>query len=249
MFNFPSRFFKKLDIYQQIRNHEGVNKHKHLWLYEAAFLQTSYGENHGHISGFLNFNTFKEWILYSYSGKDNIPNDGEFSHIAGNLFVKGYIESKSIVSIKKKDVFKTSENIGTVHNIISEKSYPSTNIKILSHIKGDIIPTDKIEESKYEFRVTLEGLIVGEVVDEINNHNLLIRYYNRYKYSMILASIWLVIFFGFMKLLLPVDLYYIINFKVLFIKKIFIIPIIIFILWPLFLFILKTIRLYLENNY
>jgi len=60
--NFPSRFLKKLNIYQQIRKGEGISNHKHLWKYEAAFLQCSYGKDHQHLSSCVNREDFKKWI-------------------------------------------------------------------------------------------------------------------------------------------------------------------------------------------
>lgn len=88
--NFPSRFLKKLEIYQQIRGDQGISKHKRLWKYEAAFLQTAYGKGHQHLSNFVSRSNFRRWIkeTTSFSPKKD---ENELNHIIANLFWRGYI--------------------------------------------------------------------------------------------------------------------------------------------------------------
>jgi len=169
--NFPLRFLKKLEIYQQIRKGQGLSKHKNLWKYEVAFLHTAYAEKHQHFNSFVNVrnNQFQEWIKRgddSFTGKD-------YDHIIGNLLWKGYIEIKYW---------------GEEGNIIVDKFKEYISDKKLTY---------------YEVRPTPDGLLVGEVISEIQNKSWIIRNWNKYRYNLVVDTIWLLIFVGIGKILVP----------------------------------------------
>ncbi len=164
----PSRFLKKLDIYQQIRSGQGITKYKRLWKYERAFLQAAYGEPHQHLNSFSDKNQVIEWI------KKSVP---EYSHdnyeeVIGNLFYKGYLEARQKTGAAPSQLI-TRDNMG--------------------------IRNDSLAQG-FECRATVEGLLVGEVLSEIYNTDLIIRWWNKYRYSLILDTVWLVAFLGVYKI-------------------------------------------------
>src|SRR3990167_6117216 len=89
--DFPSRFLKKLDIYQQIRNGQGISKYKHRWKYESAFLITAYGKSHQNLNSFVGNKRITGWIKENYKGY----NGSKYEEIIGDLFWKGYLEAKN----------------------------------------------------------------------------------------------------------------------------------------------------------
>ncbi len=220
---FPTRFLKKLDIYQQIRSGQGISKHKKLWKYEVAFLQTSYSEKHQYLNSCVESRGFREWITRSEP-----QYDGEkYEEIIGNLFWRGYLDvidgndgenllkrelgyfcNKDLAhwvgckmiekDIKKleggneKEFNKILNNIARFDNDFVVK-FKKTNIAEYEDCKKETSKKLKeIRESRKnnEFRATQEGLLAGEVWSEINNKNLLLKYWNKYRYSLYL------IFFG-----------------------------------------------------
>lgn len=166
---FPSRFLKKLDIYQQIRSGQGVTKYKKLWKYESAFLQAAYGEPHQHLNSFSDKNQVIEWI------KNSLPeySRNDYEEIIGNLFYKGYLEARD----KQRPI--PSELVTRDDQAIRNHELAQT----------------------FEYRVTPEGLLVGEVLSEIENKNYFLRWLNRYRYSWVLDTVWLLVFFGLYKIL------------------------------------------------
>lgn len=181
--NFPSRFLKKLDIYQQIRNGQGIFKHKHLWRYEAAFLQYSYEKGHQHLSNFVSRSNLKKWIEYiaPFNPKDD---EKELNHIIANLFWHGYIDVVERVNDKNNNQAKYS-NQGLP--LFDRSSYA-----FKSSAFGD--------ENNLDYRATTEGLLIGEVLSETNNKDKMVKWWNLYKYSWVVDTVWLVIFWGILQI-------------------------------------------------
>lgn len=176
--NFPSRFLKKLEIYQLIRGDQGITKYKRLWKYEAAFLQTAYGKGHQHLSNFVRRTNFKRWIEET-TPFDPKKDENELNHIIANLFWRGYVDIVERVNEKRDKDAK--EKILNGLQLLNRKT-----LAFKSNAFGD--------DKKWDYRPTEEGLLVGEVLSEINNKNSLIRFWNRYKYDFILDTIWLLVF-------------------------------------------------------
>ena len=226
---FPSRFLKKLSIYQQIRNGQGISKHKDLWKYEAAFLKEAYGKKHQHLNSFLaeKDQAFK-WI------KKNYPNFTKYREILGNLFWRKYIEI-----IEKKE-FRNENN-----------DPKKIELNILDSTKYNVKNNDILE--KYYIRPTQEGLLVGEIISEIENESYLLKYWNKYRYSFILDLFWLLIFTGIGKLFF--DDYLKTIFKNLSEKNFLnsdlrynlFVFVLIFIFWPLLTLIYRKIYICIEN--
>lgn len=91
----PSRFLRKLDIYQQIRKGQGLAKHKHLWPQEAAFLKWAYEAGHQHLNSFISYEDFK-MVLGRELGKPK-EDLSEVEETLGNLYFKSFI------SVRKSD--------------------------------------------------------------------------------------------------------------------------------------------------
>jgi len=191
---FPSRFLKKLDIYQQIRNGEGISKYKKLWKYEASFLQYSYLEGHQHLSDFVSRSNFKKWItsITEFNPKDD---EDELNHIIANLFWRGYIDIVDRMNSKKME------------------EQPK-GLKLFNRNQFAFKSDEFGDTSSFDYRVTIEGLLVGEVLSEINNENKFLRYCNRYKYNLVLDTIWLLVTWGILTLFTPEILQYLKNFNV-----------------------------------
>lgn len=185
--NFPSRFLKKLDIYQQIRTGQGISKHKHLWKYEAAFLQTAYGKGHQHLSNPVSRSSFKKWIEETTPFNPK-KDEEELNHIIANLFWRGHIDAFKRVNEKRDEQAKEEASNGL-------ELFDRNKFAFKSSAFGD--------ENNLDYRPTLEGLFVGEVLSEINNKNSLLRVWNNYKYNFILDFFWLVIFWGILNFIAP----------------------------------------------
>lgn len=145
---------------------------------KQLFLQTSYSEKHQHLNSCVELEGFREWIKRSepqYDGK-------EYEEIIGNLFWRGYL-----------DVIDRNDG----ENLLKKELGYFCN-KDLAHWVGykDTKEMGRVVEKNNEFRTTQEGLLVGEVWSEINNKNLLLKYWNKYKYSLTLDIFWLLIFSG-----------------------------------------------------
>ncbi len=140
---FPSRFLKKLDIYQHIRSGQGLSKYKSLWKYEAAFLVVAYGRGHQFLNACPNKKMVIDWVKNVYPEYVGNLDD----QIVGNLMWRGYL-----------------------------------------------VKNDKVEDS---YNVTENGLLVGEVLSEIENKNRLLKYWNKYRYNIVIDMFWLLIFLGF----------------------------------------------------
>lgn len=214
--NFPSRFLKKLEIYQQIRSGQGISKHKHLWKYEAGYLQAAYGKDHQHLLSYQNKNDLKIWIT-KFAGDPG----AELDHTIGNLFWREFIEVRNDNGLLNRSTFDGDSKL------LANKNNPG-------------------------FRVSPKGLIVGEVLTEINHPNLLIRFWNNYKYSLVLDTIWLLLFFSLGSLILNIDYaklhsfkyrYCCISFSYNIIATIFLLFI-----WPFLSFLFRKIYLYLEKQ-
>ena len=178
--NFPSRFLKKLNIYQQIRKGQGISNHKKLWKYEAAFLQTSYNKGHQHLNSFVGVGGFIEWIVRSESSYDK----KNYEEIIGNLFFRGYLDIKHFEALLEKSRIAYSN-----HKLVHGKDRKSE---------------EEVDRNlNARFGATMEGLLVGEVVSEIKNKNCLLKRWNQYKYNLVLDSIWLFAFAGIAKIVLP----------------------------------------------
>lgn len=233
--SFPSRFLKKLGIYQQIRAGQGISKHKYLWKYEAAFLQNSYGKNHQHLSNFVSRTNLKKWIekITPFNPKQD---ENQLNHIIANLFWRGYID--------------------VVERINSKRAGKSTDmpkgLKLLDK-KSFAFKSDEFgDEKSLDYRATMEGLLVGEILSEINNKNKLLKSWNKYKYSFILDFIWLLIFWGILNLFAPEILQFLQKFSI----KICSIKIgtpwttliFVFAIWPLLSFVFRNVYLWFEDN-
>jgi hypothetical protein len=171
-FGFPTRFLKKLDIYQQIRNGQGLSKHKKLWKYEAAFLKTAYGPCHQFLNSSISLRQFKEWIKKGdseYEGR-------KYQEILGNLFWRGYLQ---IVSVDRGN--------SATRRILSSNEAAAL---------GNQLVTQGTGTSNHEFLLTESGLLVGEVLSEIENDKWVLKYWNTYRYSLAIDLFWLLIFFG-----------------------------------------------------
>lgn len=173
-FGFPSRFLRKLEIYQQIRSGQGLAKHKRLWRQEAALLQWGYEEHHQHLKNFIVYERAKQEISF-YLGK-RTRDLREVEQTLGNLYFKGLIDIK----------FETTSENGDDISIINP---PESRIAT-------------IEMSKLKLRPSLYGLAVGEVISEINNENIFTKYKNLCKYELAISTIWLILAVGFTKLIL-----------------------------------------------
>lgn len=190
--DFPSRFLKKLEIYQQIRGDQGLSKYKRLWKYEAAFLQTAYGKGHQHLSNFVSRSNFKKWIEETTPFHPRKDED-ELNQIIANLFWRGYIDVADRVNDKKVDKDKIDKNAPKGLLLLDK------NVRAFkSATFGD--------ESNLDYRPTLKGLLIGEVLTEINNKNIFLKYWNKYKYNWVLDTVWFLVFFGLLKLILPAEI-------------------------------------------
>lgn len=228
--DFPSRFLKKLEIYQQIRNNQGISKHKQLWKYEKAFLQTSYGKEHQYLSDFVSRPRFKEWIEKESPFKSK-SDEEKLNKIIANLFWRGYID----VVYRKKD---TKEGLELFDR--NTKGY-----------KSDVFKENE-NEKKFDYRATMEGLLVGEVLSEIDSKKIFLKYWNRYKYNWVLDTVWFLVFFGLLKLVLPsttqqnVEKIKVNLFNIT-IDYVGIIMLVIFIIWPFLAFLYRKLYSMVED--
>lgn len=286
---FPTRFLKKLDIYQQIRSGQGISKHKKLWKYEAAFLQTSYSEKHQYLNSCVESRGFREWITRSeprYDGE-------KYEEIIGNLFWRGYLDvidknngenllkrelgyfcnkdlahwvgckmiekdTKNLEGGNEKEFNKILNNIARFDNDFVVK-FKKTNIAEYEDCKKET--SKKLKEIREgrennEFRATQEGLLVGEVWSEINNKIFLLKYWNKYRYSLTLDIFWLLIFLGIVSIFFKDELT---NFiKTLKETSIpvcsldlghnFLVVFLIFAFWPFVCWLYREIYLAIENR-
>jgi hypothetical protein len=218
--NFPAKFLQKLELYQQIRWGQGISKHKHLWRYEAAFLQYAYEEGHQHLNSFIGKDQVIDWIRKiepSYRGD-------QYEAIIGNLFWRGYIEVKSTYSADSG--LPTAEVREGVELILRDK-------RALSN---------KTLSQHFEFRPTKGGLSVGEIISEVNNRSPLLRCWNRYKYNFVLDTLWLLVFLGLARLFVP-QLFTrtLENAKLLLVT--------VFVIWPFVSFLYRKVFSSIENSY
>lgn len=233
--NFPSRFLKKLEIYQQIRSGQGISKHKHLWKYEAAFLQYCYGRGHQHLSNF--FRT-KDVMKNIEKIEQDYPKN-ERHHILANLFWRGYVNAVCVEEVNEKDKRKV-----TNENLIdrSSKAFASDVIK------------DKEQFEKYFFQPTTEGLLIGEVLTEINNRNPLLKLWNNYKYNLVLDIIWLLGIFAIAKFILPGNLWkdvvegYQLEVRGMPLDYTRILLLTVFVIWPLTAYLFRKLYLIMEGS-
>ncbi len=58
--SFPTRFFRKLNIHQQIRTNTGAAKHKRPWRQEAVFLKWAYEGGQEYLHGCVIYDHFKK---------------------------------------------------------------------------------------------------------------------------------------------------------------------------------------------
>jgi len=87
---FPSRFLKKLNIFQQIKIGNGFAKHKRLWQQEAAILKWSYGPAHQHLKSWIKYDRAKRIIASQLRiAKDDVIHP---QHTIGNLLFKEFID-------------------------------------------------------------------------------------------------------------------------------------------------------------
>lgn len=236
--DFPTRFLKKLEIYQQIRSGQGISKYKRLWKYEAAFLQTSYGKGHQHLSNFVSRSNFKKWIEYTtpFNPKDD---EKELNHIIANLFWRGYIDVVERVNDKKVDRNKIDPS-------------KSKGLLLLDRDIRAFKSSEFGDGSNLDYRPTVEGLLIGEVLTEINSRNKLLQIWNKYKYNWVLDTVWFLAFFGLLKLLLPSDLQQNIEaVKIdllgISINYLAILALTIFVFWPFLSFLYRKIYSKLEG--
>ena len=171
--SFPSRFLKKLNIYQEIRRGQGIDKYKQLWKYESAFLKVAYSEAHQHLNSFSDKNQLIDWIKIIYPEYER----EDYEQIIGNLFYKEYLEARD-----------------------KENNSPSTLTTRYS-----LAVSNHVLAQKFEYRVTPEGLLVGEVLSEINSNNFFLRFWHNYRYELTIDTVWLLVFFGIYKLLFPAN--------------------------------------------
>lgn len=233
--NFPSRFLKKLDLYQQIRVGQGISKHKHLWKYEAAFLQNSYGKNHQHLSNFVSRTNFKKWIE-KITPFDPKQDENELNHIIANLFWRGYIDVVERVNSKKA---------------VKSGDLPK-GLKMLDR-KSFAFKSDEFRDEKsLDYRATMEGLLVGEVLSEINNKNGLLKFWNIYKYNFILDFVWLLAIWGILNLIAPEIIQFLRGFSIKIcaveIGTLWITLVFVFGVWPFLSFVSRNIYLLLEER-
>ncbi|MEI8343990.1 MAG: hypothetical protein WCF93_03515 [Candidatus Moraniibacteriota bacterium] len=141
---FPTRFLKKLDIYQQIRSGQGLSKHKDLWKYEAAFLMVAYGKGHQFLNACPNKKMIIDWIKDVYPKYSETVDD----QIIGNLMWRGYL----------------------------------------------------VRNNENSYNITEKGLLVGEVLSEIENKKWLLKMWNKYRYNFVIDMFWLLIFLSLMNI-------------------------------------------------
>ncbi len=213
-YSFPSRFLKKLDIYQQIRWGQGISKYKDSWKYESRFLQVAYESPHQHLDGLVVVNDCKSWMSIDGSC-------GNYQLILGNLYFRGYLEA-----------------------------YQNGNKKFLTRDNNDMLILDAAFDEKYRFRPSYSGLLVGEIISEVNNKNCFVKYLNRYKYSLIIDDSWLIIIGGILMTFTPdlIDKFRLITISSFKIDYIFI-TLLLFLFWPLFTYIFRSFILNLEKNH
>lgn len=87
--SFPTRFFRKLEIFQQIQKNQGLAKHKKLWEQEVVFLKWAFGEEHQHLNNFKSSKKVKE-IIKTGIGKE----PDKIEETIGNLYFKGFVDLK-----------------------------------------------------------------------------------------------------------------------------------------------------------
>ena len=172
--NFPSRFFRKLEIYQQIRSGQGLAKHKRLWKQEAALLQWGYEEHHQHLKNFIDYKRAKEEIAFYLCRR--VKDLKETEQTLGNLYFKGLIDIK----------FET-------------KDKNDNDVSLINPPESLVVRT---RMSRLKFRPSLYGLEVGEVISEINNKDTFTRCKSLCKYRLAINGVWLVLLVGLFKFIL-----------------------------------------------
>ncbi|KKQ88348.1 MAG: hypothetical protein UT11_C0033G0002 [Berkelbacteria bacterium GW2011_GWA2_38_9] len=148
--SFPSRFLNKLEIYQQIRNRQGISKYKRLWKYEKRYLQYAYEEGHQHLNSFINKEELIKWI----KNRDCTYNGEKHEEIIGNLFYRRLIElqsnnnakliQKDDEAITNKDMskdyeFRITERGLEIGEVLSEIYNRSSVLALLNRYKYSLI--------------------------------------------------------------------------------------------------------------
>lgn len=256
-FGFPTRFLKKLDIYQQIRSGQGISKHKKLWRYEAAFLKTAYKTAHQHLNSSIEFERFNKWIEQSEPSYDK----GRGEEIFGNLFWRSYADitdpNTGNSLLNKSEV--AHDNKDLAHWVGYEKN--EQDIRRAKE-KGDIEEVKKLKDyakaqKNNKIRPTQQGLLIGEVLSEIESPNFILRWWNKYRYSLTIDMFWLLVFIGAFKVLSPHSIQEKfsnvmesvgINISCLVIGNGASIAILIFVVWPILNFMYRELYLAVEKR-
>lgn len=168
---FPTRFLKKLEMYQQIKSGHGLARHKKLFKAEAEFLKWSYGKHHQHLRSFICWEDFKKVINCKLI---EIGENDSHEKVLGNLWYKGLVEIRDV-----EDPTKLLTN-----------DHQNLNY-----------PLSKMENNKDYIRPTLLGLDLGEVCSEIYGKKGEVPFINSYKYELVLSWTWGLIIFGIVNLL------------------------------------------------
>lgn len=255
-FGFPTRFLKKLDIYQQIRSGQGISKHKKLWRYEAAFLKTAYETEHQHLNSSIEFDRFNKWIEQSEPLYDR--RRGE--EIFGNLFWRSYADitdsNDGNALLNKSEV--AHDNKDLAHWIGYEKNKQDTkNAKENRNTEEVKKLEDSVKDKKNnKIRPTQQGLLIGEVLSEIENPNCILRWWNEYRYSLILDLFWLLVFVGVANVFFADNVRDALNIiKTVHIQILgsdfgyrYIMAVVVFVEWPLINFIYREIYAAIEKR-
>jgi len=104
---------------------------------------------------------------------------GNLDHVIGNLFWRGYLDIRYRDDSGKSVLYNRNVN-----------AIPSRELV-----------NDKFDGGTTKFRITKEGLVVGEVLAEVYNSNRLLRFLNRYKYALVIDLLWLSLAIILLKLL------------------------------------------------
>lgn len=109
------------------------------------------------------------------------------------------------------------------------------------------------DEKSLDYRPTVEGLLIGEILTEINNKNFLLKFWNNYKYSLMLDMIWLLGVFAVAKFMLPEGLWkeaerYQITVCGATLNYTCILLLAVFVIWPLTSYALRKLYLAIEAS-
>lgn len=109
--------------------------------------------------------------------------------------------------------------------------------------KRYLVKNKEIEDS---YNITRSGLLTGEVISELENDNVILKYWNKYRYSLMIDLFWLFIFLGVLSLFFGDELKNL--FKILKEASNILILFLVFVFWPILNWLYREIYASIENR-